>query len=101
MEFPLGVSVSCHQWQPHSICIELDRRNGVFSRTMPARWVVTCPKCKTDFTHTFIGKMANESRDPFASPPKLKIPEGGSELACQNCGKTSTYRAFDLRYRAD
>jgi endogenous inhibitor of DNA gyrase (YacG/DUF329 family) len=69
---------------------------------MAPRWVVSCPECKKEFTHTHISKMAGgATRDPFASPPKPKLPEGGAELECQNCGKTSVYRAFDLRYRAD
>jgi hypothetical protein len=70
---------------------------------MAPRWVVSCPACKKEFTHTPIGKMAASgvTRDPFASPPKPKVPEGGAELACENCGKTAVYKAFDLRFRAD
>jgi len=66
------------------------------------RWIVTCPECNKEFTHTNISKIASgATRDPFASPPKPQIPEGGSELECHHCRKTSTYQAFDLRYRAD
>lgn len=69
---------------------------------MDPRWVVSCPECKKEFTHTPISKVATgTTRDPFASPPKPTLPENGTELECHNCGKTSVYRAFDLRYRAD
>jgi hypothetical protein len=68
---------------------------------MVPRWVVSCPECKKEFTHTPISKIAGGTQDPFASPPKPRIPEGGTELECQNCGKTSSYGAFDLRYRTD
>jgi endogenous inhibitor of DNA gyrase (YacG/DUF329 family) len=69
---------------------------------MAPRWVVSCPECNKEFTHTPISKMAAVgTRDPFASPPKPKLPENGAELECRNCGKTSVYRSFDLRYRAD
>jgi endogenous inhibitor of DNA gyrase (YacG/DUF329 family) len=69
---------------------------------MAPRWVVTCPECQNEFTHTHIAKISTgPSRDPFASPPKPEIPERGTELQCQNCGKASVYKALDLRYRAD
>jgi hypothetical protein len=69
---------------------------------MAPRWVVSCPECRKEFTHADIKLMdGSGSRDPFASPPKPKIPESGTELGCQHCGKTSIYRVFDLRYRAD
>jgi predicted nucleic-acid-binding Zn-ribbon protein len=67
---------------------------------MDPRWVVSCPDCKEEFTHTEIRAIVSGlSRDPFASPPKPTIPEDGTELQCRNCGKTSTYKASDLRYR--
>ena len=68
---------------------------------MPPRWVVTCPQCSADFTHTLISTLATGplGRDPFASPPKPNIPAGGTQMECENCGKTSTYRIVDLRYR--
>jgi len=65
------------------------------------RWIVRCPECEKEFTHTTIGKTIGLMRDPFASPPKPEIPEGGTALMCPDCNKASTYRAFDLRYRAD
>ena len=70
---------------------------------MPSpRWIVTCPECKVEFTHTDVNKIASAgTRDLFASPPKPEIPDGGSEVKCHNCGKTSTYKAVDLRYRED
>ena len=64
------------------------------------RWIVNCPGCWREFTHTLISQLGS-GRDLFASPPKPDLPTGGTELNCPNCGKASTYRAFDLRYRAD
>src|SRR5258708_4835265 len=64
---------------------------------MPPRWIVTCPECKKEFTHTQISKIASGTRNPFASPPKPEIPEGGTQLTCPHCNKDSAYRTFDLR----
>jgi endogenous inhibitor of DNA gyrase (YacG/DUF329 family) len=63
------------------------------------RWVVSCPECKHEFIFKPIDQPEAETRDPFASPPKPKIPEGGEPLNCPNCNKPSTYGSFDLRYR--
>ncbi len=65
------------------------------------RWIVRCPECEKEFTHTQIGKTIGLARDPFASPPKSEIPESGTELTCPACSKASRYKTFDLRYRAD
>jgi len=55
------------------------------------RWIVRCPECEKKFTHTPIGKIPNRlTRDPFASPPKPEIPQGGTELTCPDCNKAST-----------
>jgi hypothetical protein len=70
---------------------------------MAPRWIVSCPKCQGEFTHTNIQAMATGvgTRDLFVSPPKPQIPESGTKLECHHCGKTSIYRALDLRFRAD
>ena len=65
------------------------------------RWIVSCSECGEEFTHTLISLLGVPDRDPFASPPKPQFPAAGTELNCPNCGKTSNYKAFDLRYRAD
>src|SRR5207245_2309887 len=74
------------------------RSRGI--RIMAARWIVTCPKCKKEFTHTDIRAMATGvgTRNLFVSLQKPTMPEGGTELKCQHCGKPSTYRRFDLLY---
>jgi hypothetical protein len=66
------------------------------------RWVVTCPKCRSEFTHTLVRDLTQGSltRDVFASPPKPPIPDGGSRLDCPNCGGNQAYQISDLRYRA-
>jgi endogenous inhibitor of DNA gyrase (YacG/DUF329 family) len=63
------------------------------------RWVVSCPECGHELTHTPISELAGGTRDPFASPPKPAIPDGGSQLKCSNCDKSATYLMSDLRYR--
>jgi endogenous inhibitor of DNA gyrase (YacG/DUF329 family) len=61
------------------------------------RWIVNCPECNQEFTHSEIrGEL---HRDPFTSPPKPVIPQEGAQQECPNCHKTSVYRAFELRYR--
>lgn len=65
------------------------------------RWIVRCPECEKEFTHTPIDKALGITRDVFASPPKPEIPQSGTESTCPDCNKASTLRAFDLRYRAE
>ncbi len=62
------------------------------------RWIVSCPECKEEFTHSEIGE--DRHRDPFTSPPKPPLPHEGIQQECPNCHKTAVYRAFELRYRA-
>jgi hypothetical protein len=69
---------------------------------MAPRWVVTCPECEKEFTHTPISKISRGMmRDLFASPPKPQIPQNGAGMECPSCHKTSVFRAVDLRFRAD
>jgi endogenous inhibitor of DNA gyrase (YacG/DUF329 family) len=70
---------------------------------MAPRWVVNCPECREEFTHTDIEAMKSGagSRDLFASPPKPTIAEGGTQLICPKCNKTSAYQISDLRFRAN
>jgi hypothetical protein len=66
------------------------------------RWVIGCPECGHEFTHSEI--------DPERRPPmtdlfawigdKPKLPEEGVSLACPNCKKMSTYKLYQLTYRA-
>jgi endogenous inhibitor of DNA gyrase (YacG/DUF329 family) len=66
------------------------------------RWVVNCPECHQEFTHTEIEphRLESISADLLPWPSKPKIPEGGAPLDCPNCKKTSIYTSFHLRYRA-
>jgi len=71
-----------------------------------ARWLVTCPHCGSDFTHTTIfvsdavRRMENV-HDVFASLPKPELPEGGSPVECPHCKELSNFRAQDLRDLAE
>jgi hypothetical protein len=67
-----------------------------------ARWVLGCPDCKEDFTHSQIDAEAMPSlRDPFAwLGDKAEFPIAGLSLECPNCKKTSVYSRTQLVYRA-
>jgi hypothetical protein len=67
-----------------------------------ARWVLGCPDCKEDFTHSRIETESMPSlRDPFAwLGDKPEFPPAGLSLECPNCKKTSVYSRSQLIYRA-
>jgi hypothetical protein len=61
------------------------------------RWVVTCPQCAYEFTHTEISAEAFDQadRDPFHVLPK---PSGGART-CPNCKTESKFERRQLYYR--
>ena len=67
-----------------------------------ARWVLGCPECKEDFTHSQIDVASQTfTSDPFAwLGDKPKFPDAGVRLECPNCKKTSVYKRTQLIYRA-
>jgi endogenous inhibitor of DNA gyrase (YacG/DUF329 family) len=67
-----------------------------------ARWVLGCPECKEDFTHSQINTEPQPTmRDPFAwLGDKPEFPATGLTLECPNCKKTSIYSRTQLVYRA-
>jgi hypothetical protein len=67
-----------------------------------ARWVLGCPECKEDFTHSQIDTESQPSvGDPFSwLDDKPKFPDVGVSLECPNCKKTSVYQRTQLMYRA-
>ena len=52
------------------------------------RWIVDCPECGREFTHTLTSELGS-ARDPFAFPPKPQLSVNGTELKCPNCGETT------------
>jgi hypothetical protein len=67
-----------------------------------ARWVLGCPDCKEDFTHSQVEIRSQTSvQDPFSwLGDKPEFPTSGLMLECPNCKKTSVYRRTQLTYRA-
>jgi hypothetical protein len=67
-----------------------------------ARWVLGCPECKVDFTHSQIDPVTRASlQDPFAwLGDKPEFPTAGLVLECPNCRTTSVYKRTQLTYRA-
>jgi hypothetical protein len=66
------------------------------------RWVLGCPECKQEFTHTVIDP---EYRTPLIDPfawigDKPDLPNDGVRLECPNCKKISVYKRYQLTYRA-
>jgi predicted RNA-binding Zn-ribbon protein involved in translation (DUF1610 family) len=66
------------------------------------RWVLGCPECGEEFTHSEIDA---EYRPPLLDPfswiaDKPELPESGVSLECPNCKKTSVYKRHQLTYRA-
>lgn len=68
-----------------------------------ARWVLGCPKCKQDFTHSEIKLDSQPSfQDPFAwLGEKPKFPSAGVTLECPSCRTSSIYTRSELVYRPD
>jgi endogenous inhibitor of DNA gyrase (YacG/DUF329 family) len=61
------------------------------------RWVLTCPNCSHESTHTEIDSTMLEQRNPFGV---LSKPEGG-KTKCPNCNKEFVFAQHDLFYRED
>ena len=62
------------------------------------RWVLTCPECGKEFTHSNIERT---SMADFYLDPKPQFPSDGSKIECPNCKNSSVYQHFDLAYRAN
>lgn len=66
-----------------------------------ARWVLNCPDCSKDFTHSEIPDAKSFGPDPYtASAVKPEFPKGGLTVACPNCKSKSIYQRYELTYRA-
>jgi|HubBroStandDraft_4_1064222.scaffolds.fasta_scaffold01836_12 hypothetical protein len=64
-----------------------------------ARWVLACPDCDKDFTHSEISEGSFDP-DPFTgSVVKPKFPDDGQSIVCPNCKSTSVYQRYQLTYR--
>jgi hypothetical protein len=65
------------------------------------RWVLGCPECNRDFTHTEIpADPKRRSFDRFlGTEAKPEFPQGGLRIECPNCKKTSIFQRYQLVYR--
>lgn len=50
---------------------------------MPRR-VLECSECKTHLFHSEITADDQKSRDPYVSPIKPNLPDGGAKLTCRD-----------------
>jgi hypothetical protein len=65
-----------------------------------AHWVLSCPDCNKDFTHSEIPENSASVTDPFTgSAVKPEFPVGGFSVLCPNCKKISVYQRYELTYR--
>jgi hypothetical protein len=64
-----------------------------------SRWVLLCPSCHQEFTHSQIKRETLE--DYFLGEIKPQFPESGLSISCPNCHTTSVYQRFQLRYRSE
>jgi hypothetical protein len=60
-----------------------------------ARWVVSCPACNTEFTHTEI--TGGGMRGAFLSPLRPNL-DGGSVKECPHCHAATAFLAAQLIY---
>ena len=65
------------------------------------RWVLGCPECNQEFTHSEIASdRPQPPLDPFARfGDKPEIPELGIYLECPHCKKVSSFKRYQLIYR--
>lgn len=62
-----------------------------------ARWVLYCPKCKSEFEHSQIADVAMAR---LVLAPKPQFQPNGNKCVCPNCGYSALYFGSDLFYRA-
>jgi len=79
-----------------------DLPNTEWSLTL-ARWVLTCPECKLEFTHSQVkDTYAPSLKDAFSwICDKPELPDEGIHLRCPNCMSETAYKRYQLIYRAD
>lgn len=66
-----------------------------------SRWVLACPECNAEFTHSEILPGAPSVRDPFTrAEVKPEFPKAGLNVPCPHCSRPSVYQRHQLLYRA-
>jgi predicted nucleic-acid-binding Zn-ribbon protein len=62
-----------------------------------SKWILICPKCKTEFEHSQISDVGMSF---LMIPAKPEFPPTGNKCVCPNCDYSAIYRRTDLLYRA-
>jgi hypothetical protein len=67
------------------------------------RWMLRCPECSRNFTHTQIELAVIEEarRDPFGILPRPTFAPGGENHVCPGCKTESVFQRQQLFYRED
>jgi uncharacterized C2H2 Zn-finger protein len=67
------------------------------------RWMLKCPKCSHNFTHTKIALAVIEEahRDPFGILPRPAFSKDGENHTCPSCETESVFQRQQLFYRED
>jgi len=60
------------------------------------RWVLDCPKCKAELTHSQVHDSDFSGSDPYACLTKPKFPDGGLSVLCPNCKIAFVYQRYQL-----
>ena len=61
-----------------------------------ARWVLQCPKCKSEFEYSQINDVGMSL---LLLPEKPAFTPTGNPCVCLSCGYSALYRRTDLLYR--
>lgn len=64
---------------------------------MVASWVLNCPLCNTEFTHSEIGSTLED----YYLPLRPTFPSGGLSIECPNCKEASLFQQNELTYRRE
>ena len=66
------------------------------------RWVLGCPECHVDFTHSEITRNDRPSGAEFLDflTPKPEFPDGGMTVECPHCKVSSVFQRHQLLFRS-
>ena len=62
-----------------------------------SKWILICPKCKTEFEHSQISDVGMAR---LSLPEKPSLAPTGNKCVCPGGGHSATYQRTDLLYRA-
>jgi uncharacterized protein (DUF2225 family) len=60
------------------------------------RWILTCPGCNEEFTHS---EIATDAIHVARDDRKPDMPGDGATLECPHCKKSTVYKRYELIYR--